>query len=198
MVTTQNFFFISVYPSIHTYIHCLSACLPACLLINNLSIRIFFPTILSFLVFFSLFRYLSFFLSLVASLLSSFVVLAFQSILWPLLLTLSLLFSMFLSCWCDTSHLLFSRAAADATKPAHLSFSTTLRKQQMDVLSSIRNMCRYCVTGSIVVPVYREPTQCVSLLAPISYTRCEEELFAVSASFPRRHSIRVCTMLFSP
>jgi hypothetical protein len=66
----------------------------------------------------------------------------------------------------------------------------------MDVLSSIRNMCRCYVTGSIVVPVYREPTQCVSLLAPISYTRCEEEQFAVSVFFPRRHSVRVCNMLF--
>lgn len=130
-----------------------------------------------------------------ASLLFSFVVPAFQSILWPLLLTLSLLFFRFISCWTDPSHLLFSQAAADATKSAHLSFSTTLRKQQMDVLSSIRNMCRYYVTGSIVVPVYREPTQRVSLLAPISYTRCEE-LLAVSVFFPRRHSVRVCTMLF--
>jgi len=68
----------------------------------------------------------------------------------------------------------------------------------MDVLSSIRNMCRYYVTGSTLVPVYRQPTQCVSLLAPISYTRCEEELFAVSVFFPRRHSVRVGTMLFFP
>jgi hypothetical protein len=66
----------------------------------------------------------------------------------------------------------------------------------MDVLSSIRNMCGYFVTGSVVVPGYREPTLCVSLLAPISYTRCEDELFAVSVFFPRRHSVHICSMLF--
>ena len=107
-----------------------------------------------------------------------------------------MLFFIFISCSSDPSHLLFSWVVADAEKSAHLSFSTTLRKQQMDVLSSIRNMCRYYVTGSIVVPVYREPTQRISLLAPISYTRYEEELLAVSVFFPRRHSVRVCTMLF--
>lgn len=97
-------------------------------------------------MFFSLFYYL-FFGGGAPSLLSSFLVPAFQSIPWPLLVTLSLLFCMFLSCWSDPPHLLFSRAAADATKSANLSFSTTLRKQQTDVLSSIRNMCRYYVTG---------------------------------------------------
>lgn len=61
----------------------------------------------------------------------------------------------------------------------------------MDVLSIIRNMCRHYVTGSIVVAVTAS-----RLCAPISYTRCEDELFALSVFFPRRHSVRVCTMLF--